>query len=127
MIPNPQNRGLCGRVQPGHRGDVDPDICHSFTDDTVHSSTDPPQRDMRDARSHRAVGMLGSLELLSRYLQAPESAAVGINSIQLLDANGKVARDTAHAHSPIHARQQSRTGPAAAAGFPLAFHDRMAA
>src|SRR4051812_29030236 len=39
--------------------------------------------------------MPGSLEQPARYLQAPEHAAVGIIGIQLLDAAGDVARNTA--------------------------------
>jgi GT2 family glycosyltransferase len=39
--------------------------------------------------------MPGSLELPARYLQAPEHKAVGIVGIQLLDADGHVARNTA--------------------------------
>jgi len=39
--------------------------------------------------------MPGSLELPARYLQSPEHSAVGIVGIQLLDADGHVARNTA--------------------------------
>jgi GT2 family glycosyltransferase len=38
-----------------------------------------------------------SLEIPARYLQAPEHASVGIAGIQLLDAAGTVARNTARA------------------------------
>src|SRR5438477_2434874 len=39
--------------------------------------------------------MPGSLELPARYLQSPAGHAVGIVGIQLLDADGRVARNTA--------------------------------
>jgi GT2 family glycosyltransferase len=41
--------------------------------------------------------MPGSLELPARYLGSPHHEAVGIVGIQLLDAGGKVARNTARA------------------------------
>ena len=41
--------------------------------------------------------MPGSLERPTRYLQAPEHATVGIVGIQLLNAEGTVARNTARA------------------------------
>jgi len=44
--------------------------------------------------------MPGSLEQPTRYLQAPENAAVGIVGIQLLDADGRVARNTARLPTP---------------------------
>jgi len=44
--------------------------------------------------------MAGSLEQPARYLQAPEHAAVGIVGIQLLDAAGNVARNTARTPTP---------------------------
>lgn len=45
--------------------------------------------------------MPGSLEAPARYLQTAEQARVGIVGIQLLDADGKVARNTARAPSPL--------------------------
>src|SRR3954462_3234647 len=44
--------------------------------------------------------MPGSLERPARYLQTPEHASIGIVGIQLLDAAGNVARNTARAPSP---------------------------
>jgi GT2 family glycosyltransferase len=41
--------------------------------------------------------MPGSLELPARYLGSPHHEAVGIVGIQLIDTDGKVARNTAHA------------------------------
>ena len=41
------------------------------------------------------------LERPARYLQATEHAGVGIVGIQLLDANGEVARNTARAPTPL--------------------------
>jgi N-acetylglucosaminyl-diphospho-decaprenol L-rhamnosyltransferase len=44
--------------------------------------------------------MAGSLERPARYLQGPEHATAGIVGIQLVDAGGSVARNTARAPTP---------------------------
>lgn len=45
--------------------------------------------------------MPGSLEKPARYLQAPEQAGAAIVAIQLLDASGKIARNTARQPTPL--------------------------
>ena len=66
--------------------------------------------------------MPGSLERPARYLGSPHHEAVGIVGIQLLDADGQVARNTARAPTArIDDRQQPRARPAAASVVPAAF------
>jgi N-acetylglucosaminyl-diphospho-decaprenol L-rhamnosyltransferase len=78
-IRNLQNRGFAAACNQGAAG-VEADFLLFLNPDTQL--------------------MPGSLEKPARYLQAPEHAGVGIVGIQLLDPNGKVARNTARAPTP---------------------------
>lgn len=74
LIRNPQNRGFAAACNQGAAGS-DTDLLLFLNPDTRL--------------------MPGALERPARYLQDAEHTAVGIVGIQLLDANGMVARNTA--------------------------------
>jgi N-acetylglucosaminyl-diphospho-decaprenol L-rhamnosyltransferase len=74
IIRNPDNRGFGAACNQGAAGS-DADYLLFLNPDTRL--------------------MAGSLEWPARYLQAPEHSAAGIVGIQLLDADGRVARNTA--------------------------------